>query len=133
MHKLEITTVKSTLSNNTEEILRLKNHNKMLVTKINKLKNSQKAEHSIEDIEGKILDKREENSCIMNHNEDLKEQLKKSEDDKKSQVELIKKLKNDNIQLENKLEKIRNETLKTQGMKIQRPTQINAQKTTFVK
>ena len=92
MDKLEIAFVKSTLSNNTEEILRLKNHNKMLVTKNKKLKNSRKAEHSIEDIEGKFLNKHEENSCIRNHNEDLKEQLKKSKDDRKSQVELIKML-----------------------------------------
>ena len=91
----------------------------MLVTKINKLKNSQKVEHSTEDIEGKLLDKQEENNCIRNHKENIKEQLKKSKDDKESQVELIKKFKNDNIQLENKLEKIQNETLKTQGMKIQ--------------
>ena len=47
------------------------------------------------------------------------EKLKKSEDDRKSQVELIKKFKNDNIQLENKLEKIQYETLKPQEMKIQ--------------
>ena len=37
------------------------------------------------------------------------------------------------MQLENKLEKIQNETLKPQGMKIQIPTHINAQKTTLVK
>ena len=54
--------------------------------KINKLKNSWKAEHSTKDIEGKLLDKQEENSCIRNHNKDLKEQLKKSEYDRKSQV-----------------------------------------------
>ena len=127
MHKLEIVVVKNTLSNNNEEIFRLKNHNKMLVTKIKKLKNSWKAEPSNEDIEGKFLDKQEENSCIRNHNKYLKEQLKKSEYDRKSQVELIKKFKNDNIQLESKLEKIQNETLKTQGTKIQRLTHINAQ------
>ena len=46
---------------------------------------------------------------------------------------MIKKFKNDNIQLENKLENIQNETLKTQGTKIQRPTHINAQKMTLVK
>ena len=56
-------------------------------------------------------------------NKDLKEQLKKSEDDSKSKVELIKKIQNDNMQLENKLEKIQNETIKPQGMKIQLPTQ----------
>ena len=64
---------------------------------------------------------------------DLKEQLKKFEDDIKVQVEVIKKFRNDYVQLENKLEKIHNETLKPQGMKIQLPTSINAQKTTLVK
>ena len=70
---MEITTIKSTLSNNTEEIFRLKNHSKMLVTKMKKFKNSRKAEYSTKDIEGKLLNKQEENSCIRNHNEDLKE------------------------------------------------------------
>ena len=37
------------------------------------------------------------------------------------------------MQLKNKLEKIQNETLKPQGMKIQLPTQINAQKMTLIK
>ena len=84
-HKLEIVDLKSMSSNSTEEIFRLKNHNKTLVTKIKKLKNSQKVEQSTKDIEGKILDKQEENSYIRNHNEDLKEQLKNFEDDRKSQ------------------------------------------------
>ena len=97
------------------------------------MKNNRKEEHSTEDIEGKLLDKQEENSCIRNHNEYLKEQFKKSEDDRKSQVELIKKFQNDNMQLENKLEKIQNETLKPQGMKIHLPAQINAQKMTLIK
>ena len=43
------------LSNNTEEIFQLRNHIKILVTKIKKLKNIQKIEQSIEDIEGKLL------------------------------------------------------------------------------
>ena len=51
-HKMEITTIKSTFSNNTEEIFILKNPNKTLVTKIMKLKNSRKVEHSTENIEG---------------------------------------------------------------------------------
>ena len=75
-HKSEITKSNKTLSNNSEEIFRLRNHNKTLVTKIKKLKNSQKIE---------------QNSCIRSHNKDLKEQLKKSEDDRKEQVEVIKK------------------------------------------
>ena len=45
----------------------------------------------------------------------------------------MQKLQNDNMQLENKLKKIHNETLKPQETKIQLPAQINAQKTTFVK
>ena len=105
----------------------------MLVTKIKKLKNSWKGEHSTEDIEAKLLNKQEENRCIGNPNEDLKEQLKKSEDDRKSHVEVIKKFQNDNMQLESKLEKIQNETLKPQEMKIQLSAQINAQKITLVK
>ena len=71
-HKSEIAKSNKTLSNNSEEIFRLTNHNKTLVTKIKKLKNSRKTEQSTEDIEGKILDKKEENSCIRYHNEDLK-------------------------------------------------------------
>ena len=97
------------------------------------MKNSRKTEQSTEDIEGKLPDKQEENCCIRRHNEDLKEQLKKSEDYNKSKVELIKKFQNDNMQLENKLENIQNETLKHQWMKIQLLAQINAQKTTIVK
>ena len=60
------------------------------------MKNSQKTEHYIEDNEGKLLNKQEENRCIRRHNEDLKEQLK-SEDDRKSHVEVIKKFQNDNM------------------------------------
>ena len=93
------------------------------------MKNSRKTEQSTEDIEGKILDKQEENSCIRSHNKFLKEQLKKSQDDRKVQVEVIKKFQNDYVQLE----KIQNETLKPQGMKIQIPTHINAQKMTLIK
>ena len=106
----------------SKKIFRLRNHKKTLVTKI-KLKNSRKIEQSTEDIEGKLLDKQEENDCIRSHNKDLKEQLKKFEDDIKVQVEVIKKFRNDYVQLENKLEKIQKETLKPQGTKIQLPTQ----------
>ena len=48
------------------------------------MKNTGKAKHSTENIEGKLLDKKEENNWIINHNEDLKEQLNKSENDSKS-------------------------------------------------
>ena len=54
---------------------------------------------------------------MRRNNKDLKEQLKESEDDRKAQVEVIKKFQNDYVQLENKLEKIQNETLKPQEMK----------------
>ena len=133
IYKSEITKSNKTLSNKSEEIFRLRNHNKTLVTKIKKLKNSRKTDQSTEDIEGKLLDKQEENSCIRSHNKDLKEQLKKFEDDKKTPVEVIKKFQNDYVQLENKLDKIQKETLKPQGTKIQLPTQINAHKMTLVK
>ena len=61
------------------------------------MKNSRKTEQSTKDIEGKLLDKQEENSCIISHNKDLKEQLKKSEVDRKAQVEVIKKIQNDYV------------------------------------
>ena len=96
------------------------------------LKNSRKEENSVEEIGGKLLDRQEENNCIKNHNEDLK-QLKNSKDGRKPRVELIKKFQNDNMQLENKLEKIQNETLKPQGVKIQLLAQINTQKMALVK
>ena len=87
--------------------------------KIKKLKNSRKTEQSTEYIEGKLLYKQKENDCIRSHNKDLKEQIKKSKDDIKAQVEVIKKFQNDYVQLE----KIQKETLKPKGMKIQLPTQ----------
>ena len=67
-HKLEIAKSNKTISNSSEEIFRLRNHNKTLITKIKKLKNSSKKEHSGEDFEGKILEKQEENQCLNNHN-----------------------------------------------------------------
>ena len=84
-------------NNDSKEIFRLRNHNKPLVTKIKKLKNSRKTKQSTEDIEEKLLDKQEENDCIKNHNKNIKEQLKKSEDDRKAQVEVIKKFQNDYV------------------------------------
>ena len=63
-HKLEIVKSNKALSNNSKEIFRLKNHNKTLVTKTKKLKNSRKVDNFVEDIEGKLLDKQEETNCI---------------------------------------------------------------------
>ena len=50
-HELETAKSNKALSNNSKEIFKLKNHNKTLVMKIKKLKNSQKEEHSTKDIE----------------------------------------------------------------------------------
>ena len=71
-HKLELTKVNKVLSSTSKEIFILRNHNKTLVTKIKKLKSSWKTEQSTEDIEEKIIDKPEENSCIRGHNKDIK-------------------------------------------------------------
>ena len=54
-HKLKIRKVNNTLIRNTEEIYRLRNHNKILVAKIKKLKHSRKKEQSNEDLEGRVL------------------------------------------------------------------------------
>ena len=54
-HKSEIAKSNKTLSTNSKEIFILRNHNKTLVTKIKKLKNSRKTEQSTKDIEGKLL------------------------------------------------------------------------------
>ena len=88
------------LSSNTEELFQLRNHSKILVTKIKKLKNIQKTEQSNEDIEEKLLEKQEENCHLKTHNQDLKEHIKKLKDDEKSQEETFKKIQNDNKLLE---------------------------------
>ena len=59
-HKLEITKINKVLSSNTEELFRLRNHNKTLITKIKKLKHSHKKEQSNEDLEGRVLENQEE-------------------------------------------------------------------------
>ena len=70
-HNLEITKVYNTLTSNTEEIYRLRNHNKLLIMKIKKLKSTMKAYKSNEDIKGKVLEKQEENHRPGNLNQDL--------------------------------------------------------------
>ena len=70
-HKLEITKVYNTLTSNTEEIYRLGNHNKLLVTNIKNLKSTKKEYNSNEDIEWKFLKKQEENQCLLNLNQEL--------------------------------------------------------------
>ena len=86
-HKLEITKNNNTLTSKTKEVFRLRNHNKTLVTRIKKLKNSQKVEHSNEDFEGKILEKQEENHSLRNLNQEPEQQIKELKEDKMSQVE----------------------------------------------
>ena len=100
-HKLEITKSNKTISNNYEEIFKLRNHNKNLITKIKKLKNSSKREHSGEDLEGKILEKKEEKQCLNNRNQVLHNEIKELEIEKKSQEEIIEKIQNHNNLLEN--------------------------------
>ena len=68
--KLEITEINNTLSSNTKELFRLRNHSKTLVTKIKKLKNNRKTKHSNKDFEGKVLEKQEENHRLRNHNQE---------------------------------------------------------------
>ena len=53
-HKLQTTKINETISNNKDEIVGLRNHNKTLVTKIKKLKSNQKPEQAHEDIEKKL-------------------------------------------------------------------------------
>ena len=72
-----------------------------MITKIKKLKNSSKKEHSGEDLEGRILEKQEENQCLNNRNRELENQIKKLEIEKKSQDERIEKIQNHNNLLEN--------------------------------
>jgi len=91
-HKLEIAKSNKIISNNSEEIFRLRNHNKTLITKIKKLKNNSKREQSGEDLEGKLLEKQEENQCLINSNQELHNQIKELEIEKKSQEERIERI-----------------------------------------
>ena len=89
---MEIAKSNKTKSNNSEQIFRLRNHNRTLITKIKKLKNSNKREHSGEDLEGKILEKQEENQFLNNRNQELHNQIKELEIEKMSQDERIEKI-----------------------------------------
>ena len=91
-HKLEIARSNKIISNNSEEIFRLRNHNKTLITKIKKLKNNSKREQSSEDLEGKLLEKQEENQFLNNSNQELHNQIKELEIEKKSQEEIIERI-----------------------------------------
>ena len=102
------------LSSNTEEICRLRNHNKTLITKIKKLKNSSKREHSEEDLEGKILEKQEENHFLNNRNQELQNQIKELEIEKMLQDERIEKIQNHKKLLENQEAQIQENAPKNQ-------------------
>ena len=60
-HQLEIKKINDNLASNTVELIRLRIHNKTLLTKIKKSKHSRKTKLSNEDLKGRILEKEEEN------------------------------------------------------------------------
>ena len=95
--------VNNILTSNTEDIYKLRNHNKILVTKIKKLKSTKKAYNSNEYIEGKVLEKQEENKCLLNLNQELDKQIEKLKEDKKLQDKRFEKIQSKNDLLENKL------------------------------
>ena len=69
-HKLETMEINGKFPRNTEELFRLRIHNKTLLMKIKKIKNSQKMEASNEYLEGRILKQQEENHCLRNINQE---------------------------------------------------------------
>ena len=80
------------LSSNIEELFRLRNHNKKLITKIKKLKHSRKKEQSNEDLEGRFLQNQEGNQRLNNINQELEKQIEKLKEDTKSQDERFEKI-----------------------------------------
>ena len=65
------------------------------------MKNNNKREQSGEDLEGKLLEKQEENQCLNNSNQELHNQIKELEIEKKSQEEGIEKIQNRNNLIDN--------------------------------
>ena len=78
------------------------------------MKNSSKREHSDEDLEGRTLEKLEENQCIKNCNQELENQIKKLEIDKKSQDERFGKIRNHNNLHDNQEAQIHEDASKNQ-------------------
>ena len=113
-HELEMTKINNVLSSNTKEIFHLRNHNKTLFTNIKKLKHGSKREHSSEDLKGRILEKHEENQCQKNLIQELEKQIKKLENDKKSQDERFEKIQIHNNLLENKVVQIKEDASRNQ-------------------
>ena len=108
-HKLEITKVNNTLISNIEEIYRLRNHNKILITKIKKLKHSRKKEQTNEYLKGRVLENQGENQCLKNLNQELEKQIKNLKEEKNSQDERFEKIQSKNNILENKIAQIQKE------------------------
>ena len=98
--------INDNLASNTEELFRLRIHNKTLLMKIKKLKHSRKIELSNEDLEGRILEKEEENQHLRNLNQELEEQIEKLKEDKMSQDNRFEKIQSNNNLLENKVAQI---------------------------
>ena len=61
--------------------------------KIKNLKSTKKEDNSNEDIEGKVLEKQEENQCLLNLNKELKEQLEKHKEEEKCKKKLLRRFK----------------------------------------
>ena len=83
-HQRENKKISYNLASNTEELFWLRIHNKTLLTEIKKLNNSQKTEISNEDLEGRILEKEEENQHLRNLNQELEVQIENLKEDKRS-------------------------------------------------
>ena len=84
------------------------------------MKNSSKREHSGEDLEGKILEKQEENHFLNNRNQELQNQIKELEIEKKSQDERIEKIQNHNNLMENQEAQIQENASKNQIQEVKK-------------
>ena len=87
--------------------------------KIKKVKHSRKKEQSNEDLEGRVLENKEENQCLKSLNKELEKQIKNLKEDKKSQDERFEKIQSKNNLLENKIAKIQKEASRLSGKKFQ--------------
>ena len=72
------------------------------MTKIKKMKHSTKREQSGEDLEGKMLEKQEENQCLNNRNQELQNKIKELEVEKSRKRKESKRFRIMNNLLENK-------------------------------
>ena len=77
--------------------------------KIKKLKSTKKASNLNEDIKGKVLEKQEENKCLLNLNQELEKQIEKLKYDKNSQGKRFEKIQSKNNLLEKKIVQIHKE------------------------